>query len=376
MRVLMVTPSYYPIKGGAETVIHDLSVKLNEMGIQIDILTFNMDRKWNPYWRGKVERNDGITIYKVPALNWFPIGHSDRVTLGINLIPGRFRRMLKNYDILHFHGGDLTFPLFSYAVKKPKIFHFHGLSPEFYKRYFISRLILKNVAHIYICLTNSMKKELTKLGIPEEKIRILPNGVDTKYFYPSGEKEENLVLFVGRICPEKGINTLLESLTYLKAPINLAIIGPSDWNLKHFNNIMELVKKENEKGKHKVMYLGAKNQKEIIEWYRKASLLILPSRREGFPVVILEALACETPVVATNVGGIPEILHDNKCGILVPPNNSQKLAEAIQFFLDNRDIRIKFGRQGRMMVQERFSLDSVVEKLSKIYDEAISKFGD
>jgi glycosyltransferase involved in cell wall biosynthesis len=372
----MISPSYFPIEGGAETVIHDISNKLsNKKGIQTAILTFNIDRKWCPRWRGRIERNNGITVYKIPALNWFPLTHSDRITMGVNLIPGRFRKILVKYDILHFHGGDLTFPLFSLGVKKPKIFHFHGFSPEFYKRYFISRLILKNIAHTYICLTNTMKKELIEIGIHEDRIRVLPNGIDTNIFHPQGEKEENLILFVGRVCREKGVDTLIRALAYLKTPTNLTIIGPKDWNTRHFSEILELIRKENKKGKHKIEYFGAKTREKLIEYYRRASMLILPSLREGFPMVILEALACETPVIATNVNGIPEILQNNECGIIIPPNNSQKLAEAIQFLLDNKEKRIKFGRKGREIVEKHFSIDAIVEKLCKIYDETISKFG-
>ena len=372
----MVTPSYYPIKGGAETIIHDLSAKLNEIGISTHILTFNMDRKWNPRWQGKIERDDKITVYKIPALNWLPMEHSNRITLGINLIPGRFKKIVKNYDLMHFHGGDLTFPLFSCMIRKPKLFHFHGLSWEFCRRNPMSKLILKNIAHLYICLTNHMKKGIIKLGMPEEKIRILPNGVDAEFFYPAGKKEENLVLFVGRICPEKGVHILLESLAYVKTPIKLIIIGPPEWNLTYFNFLMKLIKRENNRGKHKVLYLGAKDKEEIVEWYRKASIFVLPSYREGFGVVILEALACETPVIATNVDGIPEILHDNTCGILVPPGTPQGLARAIQFLLDNKDIRVKLGRQGRTIIQKRFSLNIVVSRVCKIYSEVLSKFDD
>jgi glycosyltransferase involved in cell wall biosynthesis len=375
MKVLMATPSYYPIKGGAEAIIHDLSIKLKGIGVNVHILTFNMNQKWRPLWHGNVEQNNGLAVYKIPALNWFPLTHSDRITMGVNLIPGRFRKILREYDVLHFHGGDLTFPLFSFGVKKPKIFHFHGFSPEFYKRYFISRLILKNAAHIYICLTNIMKKELMDIGIPENKVRVLPNGIDTNIFHPQGEKEENQILFVGRVCREKGIDTLIKALTYLKTPTNLTIIGPKDWNPRHFSEILELIKKENEKGIHKIVYLGAKTREEIIKYYQKASMLVLPSQREGFPMVILEALACETPVITTNVNGIPEILQNNECGIIIPPNNPQKLAEAIQFLLDNKETRTKFGWKGREMVEKCFSMDAVVEKLCKIYDETISKFG-
>ena len=100
MRVLMVTPSYHPIKGGAESVIRTLTLNLNKIGIETDVMTFNMDCKWNPRWQGKTERMDNINILKVPGLNWFPVAHSDLFTQRVNLIPGRFRNYFKNYDIV------------------------------------------------------------------------------------------------------------------------------------------------------------------------------------------------------------------------------------------------------------------------------------
>jgi len=114
MRVLMVTPSRYPIKGGAEPVVKNLPIKLNESGTQTDIMTFNMNKKWSPCWRTKREKLDGLNVIKIPALNWYPLEHSNRITLGINLIPGIFRNYLKEYYIIHFHGEDLTFPVFSF----------------------------------------------------------------------------------------------------------------------------------------------------------------------------------------------------------------------------------------------------------------------
>jgi len=371
MRVLMVTPSYYPIKGGAETVVRNLSIELNKMEVKTDILTFNMNRKWNPSWQAKIEKIDDINIFKIPALNWFPMEHSDRITLGINLIPGRFRNRLKKYDIIHFHGGDLTFPLFSYTVKKPKIFHSHGFSLDFYKRYFLSRLILKSVADLYISISKKMRRELIDLGIPKNKIRLLLNGIDAKTFHPSEKKSDNLVLFVGRITYAKGLHILLESLRYLKKKIHLVIIGPSDWDIEYFREILVRMENENKKGEHKITYLGSQEQTNIIEWYQKASVFVLPSFREAFAIVNLEALACETPVIATNIGAIPEVIQHGKNGILIPPNNAIKLAEAIQYLLDNKDVRARFGREGRKFVVENFSYSVIAKKLPRIYEEML-----
>ncbi len=125
MRVLMVTPSYFPIKGGAETVVRELSINLNRIGIPTDILTFDMNCKWRPSWQGKIESIDGIMVLKIPGFNWLPRAHSNRITQGINLIPGQFRKYFKNYDLIHFHIGDLTFPLFSAGLKVRRIAQFH-----------------------------------------------------------------------------------------------------------------------------------------------------------------------------------------------------------------------------------------------------------
>jgi len=369
MKVLMVTPSYHPILGGTETVVRNLSIKLNEMGIHTDVMTFNMNRKWNPAWKGKTEKIDGVNVFKIAALNWLPIGHSQRITFKINLIPGRFTYLLKNYDLIHFHDdSDLTFPLFSYFVKKPKLLHLHGFYFDFYRRNLLSRYMLKMVADAYIPIARTFERDLVELGIPESKIRRLPNGVDVKKFHPSKEKIDNLLLFVGRISTVKGLHILLKSLRYLIKPVHLVIIGPPDYG---FEEILRLINKENERGVHEVTYLGILETEDVIKWYQRASIFVHPSLFEVFPVTNLEALSCGTPVVATNVAGIPEIVRDRQHGILVPPNNPARLAEAIQYLLENEDIRIKFGREGRKWVVKNFSLEAVTEKLCRIYKEIV-----
>lgn len=116
----MVTPGYYPIKGGTETVVRNLAIMLNKNNVHTDVMTFNLNRKWSPKWKGKVEIIDGITIFRVPALNWLPITHSPRINLGVNLISGRFTNLFKPYDVVHFH-EDFSFPLFSLKKRKQYI---------------------------------------------------------------------------------------------------------------------------------------------------------------------------------------------------------------------------------------------------------------
>jgi glycosyltransferase involved in cell wall biosynthesis len=372
MRVLMATPSYSPIVGGAETVIRNLSIGLNNIGIDTDIMTFNMNQKWRPQWQGENQKIDGIDIIKIPALNWFPMEHSNRMTFGINLIPGRFRNRLKNYDLIHFHGEDLTFPLFAYKVGRPRIFHSHGFSFDFYKRYFLSKLILRNIADLYISISHSMTKEYVQLGIPARKIRYLPNGVNTKIFRPCDEKDNNLILFVGRVTFDKGLHVLLDSLKNVKRRVHLVIIGPPGWDTTYFMGIQQRIIEENKKGFHMIKYLGTQEKTCLAKWYQKASIYVSPSFRESFGMTILEALSCGTAVIATNVGGVSDVVNHGENGILIPPNNASKLGESIQDLLDNEGARNRLARNGRRSVVWRFSQEVIVKRLVKIYKEIVS----
>ena len=363
----MVTPCYYPVKGGTETTVRNLAITLNKNKIQTDVMAFNMNQNRKPKWQGKTEKIDGITIYKISALDWMPIKHSNRITSGVNFIPGKFTNILKNYDIIHFHEFELSFTLFAFPIKKPKLIHLHGIDYNFLRKHHISRFLLKHLAHLYISISKQMQKDLVTLGIPENKIAYLPNSIDVNLFAPQKQKEDNLLLFVGRISPGKGLHVLIKSLQYLKESVRLVIIGPSDWNVKYYQSILRMIEKENQKGKHNIQYLGSMKQTELVEWYQKASLFILPSFAEGFPVTILEALSCETPVIATLVGGIPEIVENHETGILVQPNDHARLAEAIQYLLENKDVRFKMAREGRKRVMKEYSSDIVSKKLCAIY---------
>jgi glycosyltransferase involved in cell wall biosynthesis len=367
VRVLMVSPGFNPIKGGTETVVRNLSLELNRIGVHTDIMTFNMNRKWDSKWRGEREEIDGVTVFRIPALNWMPVEHSPRVTLGINLVPGRFTGLMRQYDIIHFHELDFSFPLFSFFVNKPKIFHLHGIRVDYFKRYYLSRLMLKHVTDFYICITRQMEKDLIELGIDRSRIVHLPNAVDVELFHPDHEKEDNLILYVGRIVPVKGLHVLIESLRYVKEPVHLAIVGPVG-NFGYYEDIQKCIEKENQKGKHKITYLGNIPQEEVIKWYQKAAIFVLPSFWEAFPVVMLEALSCETPIIATPVGGVAEVIRNFKNGVLVPVGDAQKLANAIQYLLDNEDIRIGLGQSGRKMVIRDFSIEALTKRLCSIYN--------
>jgi glycosyltransferase involved in cell wall biosynthesis len=370
----MLTPTYYPIIGGAETMVQRLAIELNLRQIRTDILTFNMDKVWSPKWRGKTEiSNQGFHIFKVPAFNWTPMISASRFKMGVNLVPGRFRNLLKFYDILHYHVGDISFPLFSLSSRQPKVCQLHGLDYDAVRRSFPSRFILNHTGDVWLTPTEQMKNDLTRLGVGEQRIIRLPNSIDASVFHPAGKKEDNLLLFVGRIHPGKGLHVLLNSLHYLKQAVRLVIIGPPAWNSEYFNRLLKTIEKINLEGQHRVEYIGEKSQEDVVRWCQRASIFVLPPvAYEALGIVNLEALACETPVVATDVGGISEAVHNGENGLLVKPNDPVKLASAIQYLLSNESIRRRFGEEGRKLVMTTFSTDAVVLKLIMIYERLLA----
>jgi glycosyltransferase involved in cell wall biosynthesis len=367
MKVLMVTPGFYPITGGTETIVQNLSIELTKIGVHTDVMTFNMDRKWNPKWRGKTEKINDVTVYKIPALKLMP---SSRMNLRVNLMPGSFTNLLKRYDIIHFHEIEFSFPLFSYFARIPKILHLHGINKDYFKRYALSRLILKNVSDYYICITSQQISDLIELGIARRRIVHLPNSVNVKLYHPSREKEDNLILYVGRIVPIKGLHVLIKSLEFVKKSVHLVIVGPIG-DVEYYQDVLKIIDTKKLQKKHKIIYLGRIPQAELLNLYKKASIFMLPSFWEAFPVVMLEALSCGTPVIATPVGGIPEVIQDFQNGILIPVNNPVKLADAIQYLLDNADIRTKLGQIGRETILKNYSIDVITKRLLGIYEKIV-----
>lgn len=181
------------------------------------------------------------------------------------------------------------------------------------------------------------------------------------------DRENNLILFVGRFERRKGIHVLLNSLDFLKTTINLLIIGPHS-NDEYSKEILSQIDRENKKGKHRIIYAGSVSIDNLVDCLQKSSIFICPSLSESFGIVNVEAMSCGTPVIASGIEGIRDIIESGKSGILVPPNDPIELAEAIQFLLDNEDIRIKLGAEGRKKVEREFSWDVIAKRLCGIYE--------
>lgn len=254
------------------------------------------------------------------------------------------------------------------------------------------------------------------------KIRTVYNAVDVETFYEkersnSQPNRERKILMVGRISPEKGVHTLLDGLHTLIGEdhnIRLEIIGP-DWvvpkevivdvtdsklvsQLKPFyrttllGNLCTWLKKryprrfrslrdrsyggflramvKGELADH-VRFVGFIPNGDLPRWYRDADLLVLPSVYETFGIPLIEAMASGTPVVATRIGGVPEIVDDGCVGILVEPGSAAQLAQGIRTLIRDDNRLLQMGKEGRKRVIEKFSWDKVVSTLMDYYNEVL-----
>jgi len=218
-----------------------------------------------------------------------------------------------------------------------------------------------------------------------KKVETLPVAVDPSTYTPyktasQAKKELNLhnnrvILFVGRKCPEKGPQVLVSALPRILQhhPNALAVlIGPDYFfgsrSTSYSKHLMSLANDLNV-GQH-ILLKSFVSEEDLIRYYGAADLVVCPSIwQEPLGIVILEALACEKPVVASNIGGIPEILSDNVSGLLVHPNDSSTLADAVIQLLNSKELSLQLGVKGREMVQKKFSFEVVAKQCIGIYEK-------
>lgn len=375
MKVLIVTPSYFPIVGGSETLVRLISTKLSDNGIHVDIMTYNIDKKWVPILKDKVDFEKNTKIFRIFAVNLFPFLRISPLNtpFRINIFPmPTFRKRFKDYDIIHFLGeADLSMPLFSYSIKKPKIMHCVGIPglDKMLRRHITLKKyfawVFSRIANIFIVFSTEEKLVLTNIGIQSKRVLVLPYGIDTDVFRPDeGKRLDNLILFVGRIDHVKGLHVLLASLTRLTLKTRVVIIGPAV-DPAYFKQIDRIRTKLNKAGVHSVEYLGQLDQSDLIPWYQKATVLVRADLvgASGAGISTLEALACGTPVIGVQ----NHVIQDGINGLIIPPNDPEKLAIALQKIIRSRKLRKDYGEAARRMIEEDYSWQSHISRLSVVY---------
>ena len=223
----------------------------------------------------------------------------------------------------------------------------------------------------FIAVSHEIDGELDQAGVPATKRHYIPNGVDTEHFKPASLDEKRrlrlelgldpvspTVIYVGRLHPDKRVDLLLEAWPAVRTQhpnASLLIIGSGADE--------ESLRQKTSAG---VEFLGQKEN--VLAYLRASDLYVLPSAREGLSNSMLEALAVGLPVIATAVGGTPDVIRHEQEGLLIPANDGPALQSALLRLLGDVSLRARLGAQARAHIEAYYSMDAAVERVLELYE--------
>ena len=329
----------------------------------------------------QVYRREGLfSDWPVTYLSTYADGNFLKKTFYAVSAAIRFLGMLVlgRVSLVHVHSASRNsfwrkslFIFLARVFMRPVIFHLHG--GEFVDFYMnecganAKKFIKKTLdsVDIIIVLTESWAK---KLSMITENTNIIAINNSVEYCHVTNEgsgRKTHSLLFLGKLVPSKGLYDLIDAVSMLRvtfSDIELVIGGSGNSDIFH-----NYAKKSGIDDK--IKFAGWIEGKEKNLYLSHSSIFVLPSYNEGLPVSVLEAMAAGIPVVATAVGGIPDVINSGEEGILVSPSDPIDLKNAIEtLFLDD-DLRIKMGDAARRRMEAEFSPDTILPKIEKIYED-------
>lgn len=357
MKILFITPHFPPSLGGVENYVFNIALGLKQTyNVEVVVVTSNANGK-----KQSIEDYFGIKVYRLPVM--IRVSNTPINPLWYFSLKRIIRE--EKPDIINSHQpvvfiGDMT----AFLVGKiPFVLTYHSGTMKKYKFpidiiiYLYEKFVLPHTAKKatkIICASNFVKN--TILQKYACKSTVIHPGVDPSVYKPNPNvrREENLILFVvGRknMYKMKGLYYLIEALKALPET-KLRIVGEKgDFTDK------------------RIISVGIKRGKDLVEEMQKASVVVLPSLAiEGFPMVLIEAMACQTPVVGTNTGGIPEVIREGIDGFIVPTNDSNALALAIAKILADKELATRMGHSGEAKVREKLTWDILVALTKEVFE--------
>ncbi len=250
---------------------------------------------------------------------------------------------------------------------------------DFPSRWYVKPVLRWTLRHadVLTAITEDCRDHALRAGAPEERIRVVQNGADLRRFSPSATPAarpwgEQMIFACRQLFPRKGIRFLLDAAARLK---------PRDPGLKvliagdGFER-PELEKRARDLGlASDVVFLGWVPNADLPPLYRAAAVSVIPSLEEGFGIPAAEAMGCGIPVVASDAGGLPEVVEDGSCGFVVPKGDAVRLADAIGRLLADPGLRARMGRAARERALRLFDWDIAARCFDGIYREVIARNG-
>ncbi len=369
MKIGLVSPYDYAYPGGVSLHISQLARQLLARGHNVRIIA---PCSQTP--------TDGLKDFVIPLGRPIPVpsgGSIARITLSIRL-SAPVKRLLarENFDVVHIH-EPLT-PMLPVTFLRNSdclnvgTFHAYHSKP---RGYGLAKPILSHWfkrLHGRIAVSESAKKFVSR-HFPAD-YHIIPNGIDIQRFSPAKKPIDHLndgrlnILFVGRMEKRKGLDYLLKAYSLLKIDYpdaRLVVVGPGERLLKKYKKIIQQNDIED------VVFAGNVPYDELPRYYCSCHVFCAPATgEESFGIVLLEAMACGKPVVATNIEGYAGLISNGKEGLLVRPKNERSLKDALCTFLADRSLMAITGERGRAKAEE-YCWERVGGRILDYYEELL-----
>jgi teichuronic acid biosynthesis glycosyltransferase TuaC len=308
----------------------------------------------------------GITVKKAVKISSSVTGYIPFYWQSLLLARDSFPDILQAEYIPH----SSIIPAFLKKSSTPLVLKFHGDDGRIYPfenpfNKALTRAMIRR-ADFIVTSSEEIRAILISLGAEPENSAAVHTGVDTDFFHPVASQslrtrlglpdDVPVFLFIGRLHPWKGLDEMISVAK--KCPRFLFVfIGPGTVP-SHPQNCL---------------FTGIKKPDEVRNWLNAADCLLLPSYTEGFPTVIMEAFACGKPVIATRVGGCPELVEPGKTGMLIPARNAPALFESVLWMATHPGERSQMGEEARTIARDRFDHIKMVQKLIGIHESLIRK---
>ncbi|MBN2125035.1 MAG: glycosyltransferase family 4 protein [Deltaproteobacteria bacterium] len=362
--MLLINYEFPPLGGGAGNATAHLAGELTRLGAEVLVVTSGYEGL------PRREVREGFTVRRIPVLRRYPERcspiemltftgsamvlllqkikawrpHASLAFFGIPCGPvACWLKALRHVPyIVSLRGGDVPgFQPYDLAA-------YHRLVKP------VVRFLWRRAA--FVVANSEGLRDLASRTMPDLPIDVIPNGVDHEFFHPDAfARDPSLVrmLTVGRLVYQKGVDIALSALADIRQGagpgIRLEVVGdgPERRHLEakaHSLGIQDVVR-----------FHGWVSGKGLLRLYQESSIFILPSRDEGMPNVVLEAMACGLPVAASRISGNEELVQDRETGLLVDPDSPASLAEALKRMISDSNLACEMGRKGRLLVQGEYS---------------------
>jgi D-inositol-3-phosphate glycosyltransferase len=388
--------------GGMNVYVRDLSRELAWRGCRVDIYTRSQDPSL-PRVDNRLGR--GVRVIHLPAGPEHPYDKHlvyDHLSEFIDGLLTQVEEDGIRYDVLHSHywlSGVVAWELRQrWGTPIAHMFHTLGKMKnavaqrpedrETHRRIAVETEVVRR-ADVLIAATPVEEEQLVRLYAADPaRIRVISPGVDTERFHPIPMvyakehiglcPERCIILFVGRIEPLKGIDNLLQAIALvvgeqprLREGLCVPIIGGGPPCVREDDEMVRLQEmREDLKIEDIVIFLGAKDQDMLQYYYAAAAVVVMPSDYESFGMVALEAMACGTPVIASDVGGLSFLVRDGRTGYRVPARDPAALADKIARLLTDEGLRRRIGQRAACWA-ESYAWPRIADQIEAAYDELL-----